>query len=314
MSSDWTEFTFKVAHKDLDTVSSVAEMCVSGGIYVEDYSDFEEVVSGFAPDELVSDELLALAKDRQNATVHVYISPEDDPAEALTFITERLRAAGVKFETGENTVREEDWANNWKQYFKPLPVGKRLIVVPTWDDSVPEEYAERTKILMDPGMAFGSGQHETTRLCLEMIEKHLKPGSKVLDVGTGSGILAIGALLLGAEYAAGIDIDPLAVKVSTENAARSGLGDKFKAYCCDLAGDIDGQFELIVANIVADIVLKLIPDTGRLLAKGGKLILSGIITERRGDVEKGLEAAGYRVTDSKELGGWVALAANKMAN
>ncbi len=309
MNGDWTEFTFKVARKDLDTVSSIAEMCVSGGIYIEDYSDFEEVVSGFAPDELVSTELLELAKDRDNAVVHVYISPEDDPMEAVRYMTSRLNAAGVKYESGKNTVREEDWANNWKQYFKPLPVGDKLIVVPTWDDNFPEEFSGRTRIVMDPGMAFGSGQHETTRLCLEMIEKHLKKGDRVLDVGTGSGILAIGALLLGAKDAVGIDIDPLAVKVSSENAERSGLGDRFKAECCDLAGDIDGKFGIIVANIVADIVLKLIPDTGRLLAPGGKLVLSGIITERRADVESGLRASGYTVTDSRELKGWCVLVA-----
>ena len=311
MSSDWTEFTFKVARKDLDTASSIAEMCVSGGIYVEDYSDLDQLVADFAPDELVSEELLAQAKDRDNAVVHVYISPEDDPGEAIRFITGRLNASGIRYESGSKTVREEDWANNWKQYFKPLPVGNNLIIVPTWDDNVPPEFSGRTRIVMDPGMAFGSGQHETTRLCLEMIEKHLKPGERVLDVGTGSGILAIGSLLLGAKDAVGIDIDPLAVKVSAENAERSGLSDRFEAKCCDLAGDISGQFGLIVANIVADIVLKLIPDTPRLLAKGGKLILSGIITERRADVEAGLKAAGYTVTDSKELRGWTVLVAER---
>ena len=311
MSADWTEFAFKVRNSQLDTVASIAEMCVSGGIYIEDYSDFDALVSDFAPDELVSEELLAQAGDRDNSVVHIYISPEDNPGEALLFMQERLRAAGVDYELQQNTVREEDWANNWKQYFKPLPVGNSIVIVPAWDDTVPPEYAGRTRIVMDPGMAFGSGQHETTRLCLEMIEKHLRSGDNVLDVGTGSGILAIGVLLLGAKRAVGIDIDPLAVKISRENAAASGLADRFTSQCCDLAGDIDGRFELICANIVADIVIRLIPDTGRLLAEGGRLILSGIITERRNDVEAVLTQHGYRVTDSRELAGWCVLTAER---
>ena len=309
MSADWTELTFKVARGDLDTAASIAEMCVSGGIYIEDYSDIDSFISDFKPDELVSEELLAQAQDRENAIIHIYVSPEDDPSEALLFMTERLKAARVKFETGSGTVREEDWANNWKQYFKPLPVGQNLVIVPSWDENVPEEYAARTRIVMDPGMAFGSGQHDTTRLCLEMIEKHLGRSDNVLDVGTGSGILAIGALLLGADKAVGIDIDPLAVKISTENAARSGLQDRYTACCGDRALVVVGRYSMIVANIVADIVLKLIPDTVRLLAPGGKLILSGIITERREDVEKGLSGSGYSVVDSKEQGGWCVLVA-----
>ena len=312
MSADWTELTFKVARADLDTVSSIAEMCVSGGIYIEDYSDIDSYISDFKPDELVSEELLELAKDRENAIVHIYVSPEDDPSEALMFMTERLNAARVKYETGSETVREEDWANNWKQYFKPLPVGRNLVIVPSWDENVPDEYSGRTRIVMDPGMAFGSGQHDTTRLCLEMIEKHLKRSDNVLDVGTGSGILAIGALLLGADKAVGIDIDPLAVKISMENAARSGLQDRYSACCGDLAESVGGQYRMIVANIVADVVLKLIPDTVRLLARDGELILSGIITERRADVEKGLGESGYRVVDSKEQGGWCVLVARRV--
>ena len=309
MSGDWTELKYKVKRRYLDITSSIAEMCAKGGIYIEDYSDIDEYISDFSADELISDELLELAKDRDNAIVHIYVSPEDNPGEAELFMTERLKAAGVEFESQTGTVSEEDWANNWKQYFKPLPVGEKLIVVPSWDTDVPEEYSDRIQIVMDPGMAFGSGQHDTTRLCLEMVEKYIKKGDKVLDVGTGSGILAIGALKLGAGEAAGIDIDPLAVRISSENAAASGFGDRFKAVCGDLATDIDGKFDLIVANIVADIVIRLIPDTFRLMAEKGILILSGIITERRADVEAALKKTGYKLKDSKEQGGWCVLAA-----
>ena len=311
MSGDWTEIRYIIPVRYLDVTASVAEMCVSGGIYVEDYSDIDKYISDFSADELVSDELMELAGDRDNAIVHIYISPEDNPAEAMLFMSERLRAAGVEFQTETDTVREEDWANNWKQYFKPLPVGEKLIVVPSWDTDVPAEWSDRIQIVMDPGMAFGSGQHDTTRLCLEMIESHLKAGDRVLDVGTGSGILAIGALKLGAGEATGIDIDPLSVRIAAENAAASGYTIKFKAICGDLAADVDGKFDIIVANIVADIVIKLIPDTVRLLAEGGTLILSGIITERRKDVEKALDGSGYALKDSKERGGWCVLAAGR---
>ncbi len=314
MNSDWTDLKFRIASRDLEKASAIAEMCVGGGIYVEDYSDLEDYISGFMPDELVSDELMEAASDREHAVLHVYISPDDSPAEAMAFMTERLNASGILFEAVDEKVREEDWANNWKQYFKPLPVGRGLIVVPTWDDSVPPEYSGRTRIVIDPGMAFGSGQHETTRLCLEMIEKYLKSGERVLDVGTGSGILAIGALLLGAGESVGIDIDPLAVRISRENAERSGLGGRFTSECRDLAGETEGKFGLIVANIVADVVIRLIPDTRRLLADGGMIILSGIITERRRDVENVLSCCGYEVADSAELKGWCALAARRTNN
>ena len=311
MSTDWTELAFKVNNRDLDKAASIAEMCVTGGIYIEDYSDFEEIVGEFAPDELVSDELLELAKDRENAVVHIYVSPEDSPSEALFFMEERLSGAGIRYEYTSSSVKEEDWANNWKQYFKPQPIGDRIVVLPAWDASVPEEYSGRLPLIMDPGMAFGSGQHETTRLCLELIEKYIAPGERVLDVGTGSGILSIGALLLGAGSAVGIDIDPLAVKISRENAAKSGFKDRYEALCCDLAGDIEGRFGLICANIVADIVLRLIPDTVRLLADKGTLVLSGIITERKADVTEGLRRSGYAVKEIKELNGWCAIAAGK---
>ena len=309
MSENWTEFAFEVTSKDCDTAAAIAQMCVRGGIYIEDYSDFEQVTGAFAPDELVSDELLALAKNRDTAVIHIYISPEDSPSEALMFMEERLKASDIRYTVTTKTVAEEDWANNWKQYFKPLPIGEKLLIVPTWDNEVPPEFLDRIQLCMDPGMAFGSGQHETTRLCLELIEKHISPGERVLDVGTGSGILAIGALLLGGGQAVGIDIDPMAVKISAENAKISHVSDRFSSYCEDLAGDIDGKFGIICANIVADVVLRLIPDTPRLLAPGGKLILSGIIEERLEDVLEGLNASGYSPVECRRLKGWCALCA-----
>lgn len=309
MSENWTEFAFEVASKDCDTAAAIAQMCVRGGIYIEDYSDFEQVTGAFAPDELVSDELLALAKNRDTAVIHIYISPEDSPSEALMFMEERLKASDIRYTVTTKTVAEEDWANNWKQYFKPLPIGEKLLIVPTWDNEVPPEFSDRIQLCMDPGMAFGSGQHETTRLCLELIEKHISPGERVLDVGTGSGILAIGALLLGGGQAVGIDIDPMAVKISAENAKISHVSDRFSSYCENLAGDIDGKFGIICANIVADVVLRLIPDTPRLLAPGGKLILSGIIEERLEDVLEGLNASGYSPVECRRLKGWCALCA-----
>jgi len=313
MSENWTEFAFEVACRDCDTAAAIAQMCVRGGIFIEDYSDFEQVTGAFAPDELVSDELLALAKNRDTAIIHIYISPEDSPSEALMFMEERLKASKIGYSVTTKSVAEEDWANNWKQYFKPLPIGEKLLIVPTWDNEIPPEFASRTPLVMDPGMAFGSGQHETTRLCLELIEKYIGPEDRVLDVGTGSGILAIGALLLGANEAVGIDIDPLAVKISRDNAAISGVSDRFNAYCEDLAGDIDGKFRIICANIVADVVLRLIPDTPRLLADGGRLILSGIIEERLDDVLAGLTENGYTAVECRRLKGWCALCAVRTA-
>ncbi|MBP5311395.1 MAG: 50S ribosomal protein L11 methyltransferase [Clostridia bacterium] len=309
---DWTDLIIKVAPEDVPQAEAIAGMCVSRGLYIEDYSTLEEDLKLFGPVEVIDEELLA--KDKTVAKIHVYVSPEENPAEFASFIEERLKAEGIPFEFESDNVKEEDWANNWKQYFKPRNIGKKLRLVPTWEaeaDLLSEEgkaaYAEgRKRLLIDPGMAFGSGQHETTKLCMNLLEDHVDSETSLLDVGTGSGILGIAALLLGAGSVTGVDIDALSVKVAGENAELNGVGGKFKLICGDLAGDVNGAFSVICANIVADIIIRLLPDTGRLLKPGGVIIVSGIIDKRLSDVEEECRRCGLVVKKLLTEKGWCA--------
>ena len=308
---DWTDIVIRVSIKDLDTASAIGQMAVPRGIYVEDYSNLEDELRQFGPVEIIEETLLH--QDREHAKIHVYFSPEENPVEGLAFMQARLAAAGIPYETESSAVREDDWANNWKQYFKPCPAGEKLLIVPSWENDamLPAEYGDRAHLVIDPGMAFGSGQHETTRLCMELIEKYVTPESDVLDVGTGSGILAIAALLLGAKSAVGIDIDALSVKIAAENAVLNGVASKFEARQGDLARDISGKYRLITANIVADIIIRLIPDAVNLLSDDGTFIVSGIIEERAQDVLKALAGFGLSAADSRRDRGWCAFAVRK---
>ncbi len=306
---DWTDIIIKINSKDIDTASAIAQMVISRGIYIEDYSDFDTEIQKFGPIEIIDKELLSM--DRTTAKLHIYFSPEENPLEGLSFLEERFQQENIAYTLDKTTIKESDWANNWKKYFKPCPIGEKLLIVPSWEtENVDKELAENRKsLIIDPGMAFGSGQHETTRLCMELIEKYTKPGDKVLDVGTGSGILAISALLLGAGSAMGIDIDALSVKVAAENAALNGVGNNFIPKHGDLAKDVDETFDLITANIVADIVIALTPDAVKLLKPAGTYIMSGIIEERKSDVLSVLEDLGFEIIDCKIDRGWCALAA-----
>lgn len=308
---DWTDIIIEINSQYTDTAAAIAQMVISRGIYIEDYSDFDTEIQQFGPVEIIDKELLN--KDRTKAKLHIYFSPEENPMEGLAFLKERFDSQKIPYTIDSTTIQESDWANNWKKYFKPCPIGEKLLIVPSWETEniSPELSQNRKQLIIDPGMAFGSGQHETTRLCMELIEKYTTPGATVLDVGTGSGILAISALLLGAGHATGIDIDALSVKVAAENAELNGVGADFTPKNGDLAKDVDGAFDLITANIVADIVISLTPDAVKLLAPKGTYIMSGIIEERKDDVLAVLDSLGFKVIDSCIDRGWCALAAQK---
>ncbi|MBE7056153.1 MAG: 50S ribosomal protein L11 methyltransferase [Ruminococcaceae bacterium] len=306
---DWTDIIIEIKSEHIEIAAAIAQMVINRGIYIEDYSDFDIEIQKFGPVEIIDSELLS--KDRTVAKLHIYFSPEENPMEGLAFLKERFEQENIPYVLDSTTIKESDWANNWKKYFKPCPIGEKLLIVPSWETkNVPIELSENRKsLIIDPGMAFGSGQHETTRLCMELIEKYTVPGAKVLDVGTGSGILAISALLLGAGCAMGIDIDALSVKVATENAALNGVKENFIPKHGDLAKDVEETFDLITANIVADIVIALTPDAVKLLNPTGTYIMSGIIEERKDDVLSVLDNLGFEIIDCKIDKGWCALAA-----
>ena len=301
----WTDIEITVPQAYAGTAEAIATMVTNGGIYIEDYSDLEQQAWEIAHVDLIEQELLD--KPRDVVKVHMYLAPDENPAEVLPLFKERLEASGIPYELATNGVEQEDWQNAWKKYYHAMDIGKRLAIVPGW-----EQYdTDRTAITMDPGMAFGTGTHETTALCLEVLDERVRGGERVLDIGTGSGILAIAALKLGAAAAEGVDIDPMCVRTAGENAARNGVEDRLTVLVGDLSDKASGVYDLITANIVAAAILSLAPHVPALLAPGAVFIASGIIDTRKEEVLAGLRAAGLEPFDVREKRGWVCIVCRK---
>lgn len=308
MSMDWTEVQIVVPTADTEEASAIANMVVPYGIYVEDYSDLEQKAREIARIDLIDEELLG--RDRTHSIIHIYLEPQENPAEAVAFLRERFAACGIQSTVNTSGISEEDWANNWKQYFKPLSVGEKLLICPTWETV--EDTAGRIKLSIDPGMAFGTGGHDTTRMVLEAVEKYITPEADVLDVGCGSGILSVATLLLGARSAVGVDIDALAVKMALENGELNGFKEpQYRILQGDLVDKISGQYRIILANIVADAILKLSPVIPQFLLPDGVYIVSGIIEERGAEVEAGLAACGFVMKERLTHGGWCCFVCGK---
>lgn len=301
---DWTEITVTVSNKDVDQVSDIANLVVPYGIYIEDYANLEQDVEEIAHIDLIDEELLA--KDRTKAKVHMYISCEDNPLEAVSKISEMLKEANIDFQVDSLDCNDEDWLNNWKQYFQPSPVGEKLLIRPTWRKNYDPE--GRIVINLDPGLAFGTGTHETTRLCLEVLEKIVKEDTTVLDVGCGSGILGIASLLLGAKSAVGVDIDPMAVKTAKENAVLNNVEDKFTAIEGNFTEKVSGKFDIVVANIVADAIIFLSQGVKTFMKEDSVYIMSGIIDTRVDEVIEEV-SENFEITQKLFLNGWYCLTA-----
>lgn len=306
---DWTEIIAEVDAKDVERAENIAVMTVPYGIYIEDYSSLEEEVLEIAKIDLIDEELLA--KNRETARIHIYISPEDNPAEATAFLEERFRSENINFKILTDKCDVEACLDNWKKYFYPIEIGEKLLVRPVWrEDYDPKG---RTVLHLEPGIAFGTGTHETTRLCLEALEKYVSDGAAVLDVGCGSGILAVASLLLGAKSAIGIDIDELAVKSSIENAERNGVSDRYTAIHGNLADEVTGTYDIITANIVADAIIMLSGDIEKHMHKDTVYIMSGIIDSRLEDVLSALPKT-LKIIETRTDKGWYCLVAKLISN
>ncbi|MEG2174829.1 MAG: 50S ribosomal protein L11 methyltransferase [Oscillospiraceae bacterium] len=303
---DWTELSIIIPVAYVEQAAAIASLVAGGGVYIEDYSDLEQQTLEIAHIDLIDEELLN--KRRDQAIVHIYLSPGTSPAEAISFAGQQLSKCEIPFSIETKGVREEDWATAWKRYYHPVELSDHLAICPTWESFSPK--AGQRVIRLDPGMAFGTGTHETTRLCLSMLEMRLRQGMSMLDVGCGSGILAICAKLLGAGRTVGVDIDSVAVRVAQENAILNDCGSI--AFCLgDLATGVVGPFDIICANIVADAILRLACDLPLLMHKDSVCIVSGIIDSRRSEVEKGLAAVGLASIAVEEQNGWAAIACCK---
>lgn len=299
---DWTEVLISVDTKDIELAESIAHMVVPYGIYIEDYSNLEDEALEIAHIDLIDEDLLQ--KDRTKAIIHIYISPEESPAEATAFLEERFKTENIEYTIGTSLCKNEDWENNWKAYFKPMNIGKKLLIRPVWRDDI--DAGDRVILNIEPGLAFGSGTHQTTRLCLETLENYITDGCEVLDVGCGSGILSVASLLLGAKSAIGVDIDKLAVKTAKDNGALNNFSEPeltFKEG--NLIDKIDGKFDVVVANIVADIIIKLSADIQRYMKPDGYFITSGIIDMREDEILNAFEQNNFEVIDRHEDGGWL---------
>ena len=302
---NWIQVRGTVTLEELDRLTAIMSM-VTNNLMIEDYSDIDlKTCYG----DLIDEKLLNA--DKTHASVSAYLPAEKSPEETVAFIRERMAYDRMEGDIQLISVNEEDWANSWKAYYKPLHIGKRMVIVPAWEKY--EKKPGEIILTMDPGMAFGTGTHETTRLVIELLEKYTKPGMRVLDVGTGSGILAISASLLGAAKCNAYDIDPVAVRVARDNVAENGC-DNIHCEVSDLLRDVDlseGGYDLVSANIVADIIIRMAPDVGRYMKDNGVLLVSGIITERAADVQTALNAHGLVVAERLDDNGWCAMALKK---
>lgn len=286
---------------DLDNVCAVMSM-IDNGLMIEDYSDIEDTFKDVYAD-LIDDELLAM--DKTKASVSVFVSEERHPEESVYFLRERISSLGLDCTLDVIDVSDDDWANSWKKYYHPIKVGSRVVIVPAWEKYEPED--GEIPLIMDPGMAFGAGTHETTRLVMEQIEKYVTKGCSVLDVGTGSGILSISASLLGAGRVNAYDIDPTAVRIARENAEINGCRN-ISVNVSDLLSSVEPlEYDLICANIVADIIIRMSPDLFRFAHEGTVFIASGILVERREEVLSAMEKTPFRLISSAEENGWCAL-------
>lgn len=308
MEENWSEIAITVDTKDIEIAGNIANMVVPYGIYIEDYSDLENEVMEIAHIDLIEESLLNA--DRTKAIIHVYVNPHENPLEAVSFIKERLDSENIKYEINISNCATEDWVNNWKQYFHPMPIGEKLLIRPTWEDEYDPQ--GRTVLHIEPGLAFGTGSHPTTKLCLETLEKHIDKNSTVLDIGCGSGILSIACLLLGAKSAFGVDIDSLAVKTAKENALENGFkDDKFTVVQGNLSDKVTGKYKVIVANIVADIIMEFNKEVGRFLEDDGVYITGGIIESREPEVLDSFGENGFKVIERYEEKGWLVFVLKK---
>lgn len=299
---NWTEITIKVAGEDTDLAAAIANMTVPYGIYIEDYSDLEQKAEEIAHINLIDEELLA--KDRETSIIHIYISECDNALEAVEFLKERFTAENISFEIGSIGVDDTDWNENWKKYFHTSEIGEKLVIVPSWEKY--DNKNGRTVLNIDPGAAFGTGTHATTSLCLSLLENYITSETQMLDIGTGSGILSIASVLLGAKRAVGVDIDAQSVKTAKENAQINKIADRCEFIVGDLAEKVSGKYNVICANIVADVIIKLFDNVEQFLERDGVFIISGIIDLRKDDVLKKASEMGFGVAEECYKDNWCA--------
>lgn len=305
----WIEIKIKTTHEAVETMANILHESGVEGVVIEDPQDMQ-VYQKQATDWDYIDETLLLEM-QENVCVKGYLSEGPNLLDNIQLIKERVDQV-TEYDIGEGfgevtttEVFEEDWSTAWKQYYKPEKIGENIVIKPSW-----EEYQKSEKehiIELDPGMAFGTGTHETTRLCIELLEKYVKKGDLVLDIGSGTGILGIVAAKLGSAKVIGVDIDPVAIRVSKENIVINGVEDIVEVREGNALDLVKGKADIIVANIIADVIMDLAKDVREFLNEEGLFIASGIILDRFQDVKKAFERAGLKIVDTEKMGEWLAI-------
>ena len=316
---DWIKVSIYTTSEGIVPVSGRLYQLGITGIEIDDEKDFKDFLENNKQYwDYVDDDLL---KEKEGETkVSAYVS--DNPAgyEMLTSIKSsmaELKALDEENEFGRletecSTLNEEDWANNWKKYFHPMEIGEKILIKPEWEELTQD--TDRIVFNINPGMTFGTGSHYTTQLCIENLEKYITDGSTMLDLGCGSGILSIISLLLGASCAVAVDIDPNAVDIAYQNAERNNVDkSKYHVYAGNILTDeelqskISGKYDVVAANIVADVIIGLTPKAREYMKDGGVFITSGIIEDRVDDVKAALEQNGFTIVDIKQRKDWVSI-------
>ena len=310
---DWLELKIDTSHAGLDAVTDMLEQQGVTGVMIDDEADFQSFLENNRQYwDYVDDDLLAQKKGVSRVTF--YLERNEDAYGTVAAV--RMAMSALKKDHPEYApllltmadVADEDWENNWKQFYKPMEIGSRLVVVPEWEEAADPT---RVKLVLNPGLTFGTGSHATTRLCLQALDTHIHGGERVLDLGCGSGILSIAALRLGAESAFACDIDEKCVDVAYENAALNGIGkDRYTVRWGDVLTDaalrqeMGAGYDIVVANIVADVIMGLSPHVRPFLKPDGLFLCSGIIDDRAAEVLEKLKADGWDVFEQRSSEGW----------
>ncbi|PID16767.1 MULTISPECIES: 50S ribosomal protein L11 methyltransferase [Sporosarcina] len=309
----WSEVSVHTTHEATEAVANILHEAGASGVVIEDSEEpGKERVDQYG-------EIYALDREDfpiEGVIIKAYLpvtSFINETVENLELEIESLRQFSLnpgRFTIGITEVDEEDWANSWKQYFHPVKISKRFTIVPTWEEYTPVE-SDELIIELDPGMAFGTGTHPTTVLCLQALEKYLKPDQVIVDVGTGSGVLAIGAALLGAKHITALDLDEVAVRAAQENVTYNDADDRITVLKGNLLDSIEEPPDMIIANILAEVIMSFSQDAYQLVKPGGLFITSGIIGAKRDEVRNDLMAQGFEILETVLMEDWVAIIARK---
>lgn len=319
--NNWTEVTIWTTSAGIDAVTGMLMDLGIDGFVIEDAQDFADFLKDTEIYWDYVDEELSKEKQEAETNVKIYVEDSPEGAELLAQVDAGLAAIRTRDAEGAfgrcvtelASIRREDWENNWKQYFKPFAVGEKFIIKPSWETC--DNPDGRIVLEIDPSSSFGTGTHNTTQLCICELERLVKPGDRLLDMGCGSGILSVAARLLGASDIGAADIDPNAVNIARENAEKNGF--ELTTYVGDVTGDaaldeqIGGGYDIIVANIVADVIMGMQEILKRKLKDDGTLIVSGIIAPRADEVQESLLGAGFVLRNRQQSGDWVAMTLTK---